>query len=152
MRFTVFGAQALLLQMCFWKETQTLKYLSVRGEEPCDPKCFQPSGKGPEEPVFLHLKKGARASPSTGAGNASADGDEIIPRRAVFLLLKKTLALLICEHKALAIWQMNNKVILKAEHHLVGISLCSASQSRRERFAFSLLLIWAPKSLGSVLS
>lgn len=89
MRFTMFGAQPLLLQMCFWKETQTLKYLSVRGEEPWDPKCFQPWGKGPEEPVFLHLKKGARASLNTGAGNASADGDEIIPRGAVFLLLKK---------------------------------------------------------------
>ena len=91
MRSTVFGALPLLLRMCFQKEAQTLKYLSVRGEELCAPKCFQPWGKEPEELVFLHLKKGARASLNTGAGNASANGDEIIPRGAVFLLLKKTL-------------------------------------------------------------
>lgn len=53
------------------------------------PSAFRkPWGKGSEEPVFLHLKKGARASLNTGAGNVSADGDEIIPRGAVFLLLK----------------------------------------------------------------
>ena len=86
MRSTVFGAQPLLLQMCFWKEAQTLKYLSVRGEELCCPNWFQPWRKGPEEPVFLHLKKGVRASLNTGKGNTSADRDEIIPRGAVFLL------------------------------------------------------------------
>lgn len=88
-------------------------------------------GKGPEEPVFLLLKKGVRTSLNATTGNASVDRDEIIPRGAVFLLLKN-LAFHICEHEALAIWQMHNKVILKAEHHLLGISLCGASQSRRE--------------------
>lgn len=68
-RSTVLGSQPLLLQMHFWKEAQTLKYLSVR-EEACGPECFQPWGKRPEEPVFLYLKNRARASLSTGAGNA----------------------------------------------------------------------------------
>lgn len=47
---------------------------------------------------------------------------------------------------------MLNKVILKAERHLVGISPHGASQGRRERFAFPLLVTWAPRSLASVLS
>lgn len=68
-RSTVLGSQPLLLQMHFWKEAQTLKYLSVR-EEACSPECFQPWGKRPEEPGFLYLKNWARASLSTGAGNA----------------------------------------------------------------------------------
>lgn len=107
--------------------------------------------KGPEEPVFLLLKKGVRTSLNASTGNASVDRDEIIPRGAVFLLLKN-LAFHICEHEALAIWQMHNKVILKAEHHLLGISLRGASQSRRESLAFSLLSTWGSKSLGSILS
>lgn len=104
-------------------------------------------GKGPEETVLLLLKKGARTSLNASTGNASVDGDEIIPRGAVFLLLKN-LAFHICEHETLAIWQMHNKVILKAEHHFLGISLCGASQSRRERLAFSLISTWGSKSFA----
>lgn len=69
---------------------------SVR-EEPCNLKCFQPWGKGPEEPVFLHLKKAVRASLNTGIGNASAGRDETIPWGAVFLLLNP-FVFHICEH------------------------------------------------------
>lgn len=59
---TVFGALALFLRMCFRKEAQTLKYLSVRGEEPCGPKCFQKAlGEGVWGASFSSSKKGSES-------------------------------------------------------------------------------------------
>lgn len=74
------------------------------------------------------------------------------PHRSCISPIKKTLAFHICEHEAPAIGQMHNEVILKAEHGLVGISLCGTSQSRKERFVFLLIVTWAPRSHGSLLS